>query len=415
MKLSFSFSSIIGLALITASCSGSGKNGSDNSEAQNSTSTAVVTKAFAESPVVGERKLIGTDSVAVIILNKKPEKVVLKASDIMDDLRIVRLENSDDAVVGSGKVWTGGDRLFIYDGQVVKQFDMSGKYIGNVGARGQGPGEYSIAPYNIYVDEESGRICLLQYNADAIMTYDMNGQFVENIPLVQKVNKGFMKVDLKNNRVTIAALIFKGDDNRVVWTQDLKGNLISSTPRESVVVVPDFSNEVEGCMSPTDDSFYYSLFNIEAKADTLYKYADGSLRPEFTVDFGGEVPVHEYLNFPKFYIVLTFSEPQYVSEGSYIIPANTPFLVDKETLRGAPAQLMLDNIGPVILDNDWQWQTSADYFLMNINPASLLSMIENAPEEHPLVTEKDIKRMEELRKTIDEEDNNYIVIGKWKK
>ena len=72
---------------------------------------------------------------------KAGEKVTLKLSDLADDLKIVRLENSDDALVGAGQTWITGERIIVYSDGVVKQFDFDGKYLGQIGAKGNGISE----------------------------------------------------------------------------------------------------------------------------------------------------------------------------------------------------------------------------------------------------------------------------------
>ena len=45
----------------------------------------------------------------------------------------------------------------------------------------------------------------------------------------------------------------------------------------------------------------------------------------------------------------------------------------------------------------------------------LLDCLDAAPESHPLANEEGMKRMRDLKETIDLDDNNYIIIGKWKR
>ncbi|MCM1111382.1 MAG: 6-bladed beta-propeller [Clostridium sp.] len=374
------------------------------------------TDLIADAPVVGTRTAVGEDSLVVISLDHQPETITIRASDLVDDLRIVKLESTDDAIVGPGKVWTNGRRIIIYANNAVKQFDTDGKYLGEVGRRGNCPGGFTF-PYYISIDEEAGRIYMMTYGARNIICYGLDGKYIGDIPLAHVAQKGFMKVNNSERTATVAALVFSGvDGDDVVWTQDFDGNILSSVKNKSVEVIPDFSNEIYGGTSTLSDEFDYSLFNAVSKADTLYHYADGRLLPEMTVDFGtSDIPAHDFRAFPGFYIVTTYGSPENVAENSYIFPAKVPFVVDKRSLRGAPVKLMLDNIGTVTVGSGWQFQESPDYFVLNYGPDRLLSSIEKAPAEHPLATEEGLRRMNELKESITDEDNNYIVIGRWKR
>ncbi|MCM1451917.1 MAG: 6-bladed beta-propeller [Clostridium sp.] len=406
---------ILKLALATSVALAMASCGSKSEKSRNNGVTNPSMLALEEAPVAGELVAVGDDSVIVISLKAEPKPVTIKASDALDDLRLIKLEPSDEALVGVGKVWTNGRRLFIYDNKVVKQFDMDGKFLGAVGARGNGPGEYTIAPYDIYVDEEAGRICMLQYMSDKIMCYGIDGKFVEDIPLAHKANKGHLKVDFGKGIATISALVFQEQDNDdVIWTQDLQGNVLSSVARTDLKVPADFSNEIYGGMTAGNGAFTYSLMNIMAPADTLYSYSDGKLSPKFTVDFGGEVPNHEYLSFPDFYVVTSYGLPNPVSENTYILPTNSHFVVDKKSLRGAPADIMFDNLGTLTLGSGWAHLESPEYFAIAYDPGTLLDMLEASPTEHPLANEEGLKKMRELKETIDPDDNSYVLFGKWK-
>lgn len=91
-----------------------------------------------------------------------------------------------------------------------------------------------------------------------------------------------------------------------------------------------------------------------------------------------------------------------------------PFVIDRTSLKGAPAELMIDQIGTLTLKNDWDDMCSPGYFSMSYDPGDLLDMLNAAPDSHPLANEEGLKRMEELRNSIDPEGNHYVIIGHWK-
>ncbi len=373
-------------------------------------------KSFAEAQVVAERVAVGSDTIVVGKLTSAPETVTLLATELLDDLEIVKLENSDDATVGGGPVWVSDRRLIIYDGKGIKQFDRKGRYLGNIGSQGQGPGEYRIAPYYIVADEDAGRIYLLEYGATNLLIYDTNGEYVGTIPLAEKVNKGFFEIDHDKGLLTVASLRFDGvSELGPIWVQDFQGNLISSVNRPDLGVEPDFSNEVTKGVASGGDGFVYSLFRISPKADSLYVYDGDRLRPDFTFDFGDEVPIHGLLALPQFYVVMTFGAPVQVSEGGYNLPHNVPFVIDRTTLHGAPAVLMLDNLGTLTMSHGWYDVPNPEYLTWCVDPGDLLDCLKASPTSHPLANEEGMKRMRELKETINLDDNNYVIIGKWKR
>lgn len=390
------------LALLLSACSGTDSTRYDN--------------ILTTLPVVAEKVAVGNDSMIVAELPSTAEPVIIPASAIMDGLEIVKLDNADDALVGLGNVWVTDSRIVTYDGSVVKMFDRSGKYIGTVGSRGQGPGEYTIAPYDIYVDDNTGNVYLAQYNTDKIMCYGPDGKYQGDIPLYQNTPKSRINVDAEKRTVTVAAMQFEDmTDALSVWTQDFDGNLISGKRNPSLSVPRDFSNEIYASPGIDADNYNVSFFRLPPVADSLYNVVNGEIHPAFTVRFDGDTPMHSAKSIGQLYAVITFGKPVEVAPSSYMIPATTPFVVDKNTLRGGYAFLMLDGLGSIVLESEWLPYNDTPYFSKMMEPGTLTELIETAPQQHELATPEGMAEMNRLKESIDPDDNNYVIIGKWKR
>lgn len=397
----------LSLTLLLASCGGNKSTDSTDS-------------LFADLPVLAEKQVVGTDTIIVDHFSSLPDPIVLPASQFIDSLRLVHLENSDDALVGPSIVWTAGNRLFVYDYQLgtVKQFTDDGTYIGNIGNRGQGPGEYAVAPYYIDADLAAGRIYLLQYNTDKISSYDLDGRYVGDIPLAFKTPKGFFKIDNGKGTITVAALVFTvTPDNPVVWTQDFEGNVLSRIDRPDLQVVPDFSNEIFASGAAGAEDIPISYWYLTPRADSLYTYSstDNRLTPAFTCDFGTSTPpVHSFQALPRFYTIVTNGDPIQAGEGSYVLPQNQPIVIDRTTLRGAPATLMLDAFGPLQLLNGWNHSTSPGYFTYCIDPGDLADWIERELTSNSDLSSEERDRMQKLKDSISPDDNALVFVGRWR-
>ena len=92
-----------------------------------------------------------------------------------------------------------------------------------------------------------------------------------------------------------------------------------------------------------------------------------------------------------------------------------PVLIDKKTLRGGPVELVLDFIGPVKADRSWIFAKDTDYFSINIDPGDLEETLRKTLEEQSDISESDRARISELVESISPDDNNYLIVGKWKK
>ena len=100
-----------------------------------------------------------------------------------------------------------------------------------------------------------------------------------------------------------------------------------------------------------------------------------------------------------------------VSEVGYMVNTTCAYLVEKKSGKGAffrTSNDFLDN-EPINLISK---NCSNGYYTLNIAPAVLIERLEKGLKNNP--DESRRKKMETLMKTIDEDDNNYIFIGKLK-
>lgn len=411
MRQAIRLMSIGALAFLFTAC-GSGSNSGGKAKKFSTVGDLEVVD-FEEMNEIGS-VIEGTDGeLTVVDLSKVGSPKAMLLSDLAEDLRIVKLDDAEEALVKSGMMWMSDKRFILYDGSDVKQFDSNGKYLGKIGSKGNGPGEYYIAPYDIAIDETRGRIYLMAYNADKLLSYDLDGKFAGDVPLAHQAKKGFIEIE-PDGTLTIGALIFAGNgDDYVVWRQDAEGNMIDGIKAGHLAVQPDFSNEIY--KGDAENGFTYSLFRMDAKADTLYNYADGKLSPAFTADFHDNGRMHHYASYPGFYLINLIGDPVQVGEGSFILPSTTPVLIDKKTGKGGAVELVLDFIGPIKANKEWIFAKNSDYFMMNVDPGDFADTLEKMIKEEHSLNESDLASMKELLDGISPDDNNYLIVGKWKK
>ena len=88
----------------------------------------------------------------------------LRLSDFVEDCRVVRFENADNAYF-KGSIVATENYLFVKQGRgnPCKLFDKEGHYLCDVGGVGNGPGEYYQPIYDVAVDENGKRIFLAPF------------------------------------------------------------------------------------------------------------------------------------------------------------------------------------------------------------------------------------------------------------
>ena len=267
------------------------------------------------------------------------------------------------------------------------------------------------------IDEKSGQVFLLPWNAKSIFVYDMNGKYVKDIPLNKKyekmiVPKGKFKVDVEKNRIAVMLLPFNYLPV-VAWVQDMEGNFLHEVPMNHLKVKPDFSNEVLSAKTSADALDVSLCTYWEMRKDTLYhlNMESGKLQPKFALDFGGrDITIHDYFDFPHHYIG-SLAIPVQVGDRLYETKDTGIYMVEKVTGKGA-----FFRIGNDFLDNEpityMPWHCNNGYYTLNIEPSALMEKLEKGLKNNP--DESRRKEIEAFMKTIDEDDNNYIFIGKLK-
>ena len=125
-----------------------------------------------------------TDSipVPVITLEPKSNQPKIDLNDIAKNLSFIRLETKTDCLLDEiiSKVEIFNNRVFIFSTlkmmNAVYCFDLQGKFLFQVGSKGQGPGEY-ISLIDFVLDKENK--CLwLGDSFNKILKYDLDGNFI---------------------------------------------------------------------------------------------------------------------------------------------------------------------------------------------------------------------------------------------
>ena len=371
-------------------------------------------------PIVAHSVEVDGQDMTVCELALLKDTIDLPLSFWVEDFEIVKLGNKDEALVGKGTVHVSDNYILIGNANNVpcKLFRRNGSFVGNVGSIGQGPGEYMKA-YDIQIDEKSGCIYMLPWKSNSILVYDMNGKHIKDIPLNKKyetliVPKGKFKVDAEKNRVAVMLLPFNFLPV-VAWIQDMEGNFIHEIPMNHLKVIPAFSNEVISAKTAINALDVHIYLLREQRKDTLYhlNMETGKLQPKFTLDFGGDdIAIHNYLELPAHYVgSLSFLEQ--VSEISYMTYTNGSYIVEKATGKGSFYRTKNDFLDdePVNINSQY---CSNGYYTINIEPSILINKLEKALAKKSISPDKR-KKLEDLLASIDEDDNNYIFIGKLKK
>jgi hypothetical protein len=357
--------------------------------------------ALSDAPVVATKDKVMTLDVSLL-----KDTVVIPLSQLVEDLSIVKLDASDEALVYPYQVEISSNYLLVKGGtgptggapMPSKLFDKSGKFIADIGSIGQGPGEYTML-YSQQLDEENQRIYLMPWQSDKLLVYDLTGKSLDPIRLPYRTTKAVFKV--KGNKVGVATVAFSGIQPSVAWIQNIDGTVLHEIPAGTLAVRPDFSNEIVS--NQNADDFDVSFLFVQIRPDSLYHLDMDKemLVPVFTANFGNNEVIHSYAEWKDYFLGTTTLDGWMIS-GAYI--------VDKETGRGAFFRIVNDLLNG---ENIEYHLFNKGYYVLNIDPESLSEEIEKSLKRESLPAYMR-EKLTEIQKTISPNDNNYIIYAKFK-
>jgi len=234
------------------------------------------------------------DGVLHLDLNearKHPREV--KLSEICDSLIYIPLETKKECLLGRNinRVEIDSDDVFIQEGWKLFHFDRSGKFIGQLGKTGRGPGEYVCGGFCLNKKEK--KVYALANYKSKLLTFNYDGQLIdENIPLKNHPNN-FVYNETDSSICSIYGyeLMVSNIDNRIpkysiIRESDMKGNIISNIkskyfPKEfgSVKSKYSLSYGVTRMFKYEGDVYVQELAN-----DTLFKYSNKRLEPRVVLN-----------------------------------------------------------------------------------------------------------------------------------
>lgn len=368
-------------------------------------------RSLDDCPIVATQEMIGNDNVTTLHLDRVKDTLEMPVSQLLEDFRIVRLDNRDEALIKrefvsayDNYICTGGTSQ-----EPCRLFDKTGHFLCQIGANGQGPGEY-WAVYDDYVDEANNRIYLMPWNAKSVLVYDLEGQYLSDIPLPILTPKGVFAIDTRKQLLTVGLLpINEIEGAPIVWQQDFKGNILHMVEAAPYSFKGDYSSEVSS-YSNISGIFDFSILSWEPMADTLYYFIpeENRLAPVMTLQQPEEKISHDYMELPNHYIV---DLPTGSSKSQY--GTRTCVIVDKKTQKGAYLRVLNDLAGNVPIEKSI-FHFKNGYFAYTMDPGNLLDNIEAALSHPDRLSEEQLTQLKSLQNSVNTNDNNYLFIGKIK-
>ena len=346
-----------------------------------------------------EKVAIAGDTFTVCKFDSKKDTIDVPLSEFVEDFRIIRFENADQAyfnarfiTVTDNYIGTRQERNFY------KLFDKQGKFLCNVGAVGNGPGEYQYL-YDDIIDEKDGRIFLAPFTDSKIWVYGIDGKWIKDIPLPFKINKPRMYLN-PDGTLSVVHMSFS-EEEPFAFQVDLEGNILKTLPTTANRKVETFDGEIFAPQNSGKLDFFHTSI------DTIFRYdaTTNQLQPRFAMDFQGlnDKPIHIFLDLPHHTIVNYYFWVNDHPEGGGAL------LIDKKKLSSAHFKLYNDYFGDMPVPANF----NRGWFIHNLEPGNLQERIEKYLASGKC-SDDNRKMLQDFAGSLQENDNNILFVGKLK-
>lgn len=342
--------------------------------------------------------------------NLKPEPVTVPLSSLLDDLSFVQLETNDDAFFRPWFTTVTEHYIGVRShSEPYKLFDRSGKFLCNVGSRGQGPGEYALTPYDDIIDDKNGLIYLAPFMGENILVYNTSGQFVKNIVAPERLNKA--KLYLSGNVLTVFHMAF-GNSRAIAYRFDVNtGQVLNELAPPEHFLAQSFDGEIFNTRNaPGTFDFQHS------SSDTLYYFdiETNHINPLFTTTYSASESFKQYYILNEHVILTTImvfetnsetGRPGFVSKGLVA--------TDLKAKISSYIKVVNDYYGNMpVTANTVMFRNG--YYVYNVQPERLMEEIENRLAESNC-TENDRQKLRQTLSKLQENTNNVVFFGKLKR
>ena len=361
--------------------------------------------------VIASRVVTDGDTLVVCDVSKIQQEIKLPLSTLVKDWKLLKLENSSkEVMVQPAAIYPSENYILIHPAEYNREtmlFDKTGKYLFDIGRRGNGPGEMVRDIADIEMDEDNDCVYIRDLKPSRILKFQLStGEYLTEIPLgYYKTNEFLLNPKDETLIVTCRPHQRREEGIPWIWKQDFQGNILQELPKRAYIRT-DWS---QFWLWNRNDEIVFFDFNIPGRKDTLFHYdlRNNRLKPNFTVNFGSEIPNHQYEDTSDFYLVSLLNDPG--MGGAFNITKR--LLVDKKTLKGAYVDIVLDGYGDFSITYQWTYFNNS-YFTLGLEPQQVAETCEKLLAHPESLTQEEKQNLQGLLDGITEDDNAFILYGK---
>jgi hypothetical protein len=281
----------------------------------------------------------------------------LALSEIAEEIKVIELELTDKSTLKMDDI---AGNLLIYDdfivvlndyGREIILFDNHGKFIRQIGSRGQGPGEFTRV-HSITADIQNEKIFVASFKK--IICYDLKGNLINDYYLSQLEPASSKYLSYLNDELILICDYLQEEDNNGTFNHSVLYKLNNDLQiKDSIDIGKAYQNNMtvyshfyKDFITKNGDKtylYYSELGPMSLLSDTLYSIKDTYLIPELKLQFKDE---KAFITNPDkiFYIENIYRNSRYIFSIYIYNSRYFQFCYDTKTGKGYNIQGYTDDI-----------------------------------------------------------------------
>lgn len=220
----------------------------------------------------------------------------LKSSPAYDNAKIIKLETSSSCLISViQQIRMTESFIFILDLEHLYSFTREGKFVAQIGRKGEGPGEY-IVLNTFYIDENKKQVVIIDDYKNKLLNYDFSGNYISSVSIPPKAFQSCSNVQPTSDNKLLCFHMMDMYDTKAYSLFDLdkktvSGQYFSYQPISVENYMLAFSWHP---MAKADDE----IDIIMPLCDTIYAYTplSSSFHPKYIIETPKEMAPKNRIN-----------------------------------------------------------------------------------------------------------------------
>ena len=348
----------------------------------------------------------------------------IKASELIADYKYIPLETKDESFMGQLRnVIFYEDYIYVHDieGNMINIFNKAGRYLNNVGVKGDGPGQFTTLLQNVIIDPFAKRMMVYDQGLRKILYFTLKGDYLFSRDMHLRID-GDIQVLSPNQIIVYQAKckhnvhLGKMDSYRIIMLDSLLkvsgyGHLYDDNVN-AAYCPPVFPHSSEGILyTPIFTTDFYSITpkGIDLKYHLDYSNFGNPINPDKIAELDDRRKIIEYL----FSTTYTLIDPVETSTCFWFrtYPQNNEnrfyTYYDKQAKRNFSFRKIIPDIDFAF---DYILSNCDDYIVGEVNVSTLRDLAKSCKEGLTKGSKENLEMIEKLK----DDDNSVLVLFKLK-